>query len=199
MDLGSAFSTALAVLASLGGGALIVLGMSSWLGKVWANRILESDRRRFNEELERIRGELEKTIHAHRIQFETEFKVLSEIWKNVAAVRQTMGGVRPTGDIVNPDEDPKERLQRRLKLFQQAFHELIQAVDYHGPLYPENIHKELSAAIQIARYEESDVLLNSSDDPGWHSRGRANFEEFLKCADRISDLIRARLAAIRVS
>lgn len=198
MDLGTAFSTALAVIASIGGGGLIVLGMSTWLGKVWASRILESDRRRFSEELERIRGELEKTIHAHRIQFETEFKVLSEIWEKVAAVRQTMGGVRPTADIVTVDEDPTERLHRRLNLFREAFSKLVQAVDSHSPFYPENILAELSAAIQIARREESDVLLKSLDDPGWYTRGRINFTEFLKCAETISGLIRARLAALRV-
>ena len=91
MDWGNALSNALAVIVSLGGGGLLVLGMSTWLGKVWANRILESDRLRFNQELERLRGELEKTTHVHRIQFEAEFKLLSDIWEKVAAVRRTIG------------------------------------------------------------------------------------------------------------
>jgi len=34
------WNTALAVIASLGGGGLIVLSLSSWLGKIWASRIL---------------------------------------------------------------------------------------------------------------------------------------------------------------
>ena len=187
------------LIASLGGGGLLVFELSSLLGKVWANRILESDRRRFNEELERLRGELQKTIHAHRIQFETEFKVLSEIWEKVAAVRQTMGGVRPTMDIVNPDEDRTTRLKRHFTLFKEVFSELVQTIDAHSPFYPENIYVELSAAIRIARREESDVLLTKPDEPGWHTRGRTNFQEFLVRVEIISGLIRSRLAALRGS
>lgn len=35
------FSTAFAVIASLGGGALIVWALSSYLGKIWAEKLLE--------------------------------------------------------------------------------------------------------------------------------------------------------------
>lgn len=109
MDVSSAFQVALAVLASLGGGGLLVFVLSSWLGKVWANRVLESDRRRYSEELERVHGELEKAVHVHRVQFETEFGALSEIWAKLSAVRATMGEVRPMTDIRDPDEDPDAR------------------------------------------------------------------------------------------
>ena len=43
MSLRDALSVAAAVIASLGGGAAIVLALSNWLGKVWANRLMEAD------------------------------------------------------------------------------------------------------------------------------------------------------------
>lgn len=98
IDITGAFQVALAVLVSLGGGGAIVFGLSSWLGKVWANRILEADRRRYNEELERLHGQLEAAVYANRVQFETEFNALSDIWAKVSAVRATIGQVRPVGE-----------------------------------------------------------------------------------------------------
>ena len=56
-----------AILASLGGGALIIAAFSSWLGKVWAGRILESDRAKYQAEIEQIKSDLNKKIHEHNV------------------------------------------------------------------------------------------------------------------------------------
>ena len=45
---------AAAILVSLGGGAANVLGFSSWLGKIWANRLMEKDKAEHAKELERL-------------------------------------------------------------------------------------------------------------------------------------------------
>ena len=98
MSLSSVIEIAAAILASLGGAGLIIVSCASWLGKVWANRILESDRRKYSEELERVRSELEasrrmlqaeldQVILVHRVQFETEFRVLADIWAKLAVLR----------------------------------------------------------------------------------------------------------------
>lgn len=60
---GFRFSTA--ILTSLGGGAAIVFAFSSWLGKVWAARILDKER----HDLEKLRKEHEirfSRLHVER-------------------------------------------------------------------------------------------------------------------------------------
>jgi hypothetical protein len=52
------------VLASLGGGGVIVVGFASWLGKVWAARILEQDRKKYTAEIEELKARLQ-----HEMQF----------------------------------------------------------------------------------------------------------------------------------
>jgi len=47
VSLSETWQTSLAFLTSLGGGGAIVVWLSSWLGKVWAARILEQDRRKY--------------------------------------------------------------------------------------------------------------------------------------------------------
>jgi hypothetical protein len=60
------WNTAAAVLASLGGGVVLVFVFSSWLGKVWATRIADSERARFARELEVHRSELGQLAETHR-------------------------------------------------------------------------------------------------------------------------------------
>ena len=197
MDVSSAFHVAFAVLASIGGGGLLVLALSSWLGKVWANRILESDRRRYNEELERLRGELDKVIYVHRVQFETEFRALSDIWAKLSKLRSAMGGLRPTMDVA--DEDPEERFKRRLRRFEEAFNAFVRGVDDQSPFYPEEIFQELSAALQIARRESISVSVDKPEqNMAWFKEGAANYGALVEAANKVSSLIRKRLHDLRV-
>ncbi len=63
----------LTIIASIGGGGLLVLGLSGWLGKVWANRLMAADQANHNRELERLRAELTQTnqilLEAERAKF----------------------------------------------------------------------------------------------------------------------------------
>ena len=69
-----------AVLFSLGGVSLIVFSLSSWLGKVWANRILEADRAEHSQRLEEMRHELalknQSLLEAERAKYSSDLEKL---------------------------------------------------------------------------------------------------------------------------
>src|SRR5258708_24768683 len=99
MPLKVIWETAGAVLVSVGGGGAIVVALSSWLGKGWANRILEADRAKYAREIEQLKGELErssrllqgeieKTIFLTKTHFETEFTILPHILEKVSGTPQ---------------------------------------------------------------------------------------------------------------
>jgi hypothetical protein len=48
------------VLVSLGGGGAIVLGLSNWLGKIWAERLMEKEKARYQKELENFKAQLNR-------------------------------------------------------------------------------------------------------------------------------------------
>ena len=54
-----AFKFVTASLASIGVGGAIVFGLSSWLGKLWASRILDDERHKLGAALEKTKSELE--------------------------------------------------------------------------------------------------------------------------------------------
>jgi hypothetical protein len=61
------WNIAVAVIAAVGGGGAIVLALSSWLGKVWADRILESDKAKYQKEFAELKTELDRRLHVHNV------------------------------------------------------------------------------------------------------------------------------------
>jgi hypothetical protein len=105
-----------ATILSVGGGGAVVMAMSSWLGKVWAQRLMQRDVAKHAADLEALKGklegmnkkvqaELDKTVYVHRLQFETEFKALSDIWNKVSSVRAAFAQLRPRLEIISPEQD----------------------------------------------------------------------------------------------
>jgi hypothetical protein len=45
MNISDLAKIVVSVLVSLGGGGAIVVGLSSWLGKIWAERLMERERK----------------------------------------------------------------------------------------------------------------------------------------------------------
>ncbi len=80
MNIISIFELSAAVLASLGGAGLIIMGFSSWLGKVWANRLMESERhenqKKLAEVTEKIRNE--NNIEIEKIKSSLNSSLIAE-------------------------------------------------------------------------------------------------------------------------
>jgi hypothetical protein len=60
------FSVAGAVLLSMGGAGVVLAALSSWLGKVWASRILERERAELSKSIEVIKAELTRSIEQEK-------------------------------------------------------------------------------------------------------------------------------------
>ncbi|WP_162926416.1 hypothetical protein [Teredinibacter purpureus] len=75
-----AFEIAQAVLLSLGGGGLIILSLSSFLGKVWAQRILESEKSEHEKEISEFKTRLSSLAHQKSLNYQQKldlYKVVS--------------------------------------------------------------------------------------------------------------------------
>lgn len=94
-----------AVFASVGTAAAIMFGLSSWLGRVWANRILEADRVRYQSELEVIKRYSEKQFHLYSDLWSSlcDLRIAGDsLWEraNVANARRFAGQLKKTKDQV---------------------------------------------------------------------------------------------------
>lgn len=78
------------VLASIGGGGAIVFGLSSWLGKVWADRLLEKERASYAKDLEKARADYAREIEQLRSQLTlSNEKELNNIKQELEILKHT--------------------------------------------------------------------------------------------------------------
>jgi hypothetical protein len=133
MTVKDVFQVALAVLASVGGGAAIVFALSSWLGKVWASRILEQERAKYANELETVRNgyahELEKLrsdLQFRAFEHQTRFSYYHQKKAEVIAelYRLLNDSTQRIQELVNPlqyggDLDRSEKVEATVSLYNQ--------------------------------------------------------------------------------
>jgi hypothetical protein len=86
MNFDDVLKISASIIATLGGGSLIIFGLSSWLGKVWANRLMEKDKSKFLTDLENLKNGLVNETESYKIKlkkseflFEKEFEAASEL------------------------------------------------------------------------------------------------------------------------
>lgn len=60
MTIQEMFNLALTILGSIGAAGVIVFALSNWLGKVWANRLMDNERHKHQIELAKITTDFEK-------------------------------------------------------------------------------------------------------------------------------------------
>ena len=76
----------------------IIFGLSSWLGKVWANRILEQDKANYNREIEEIKNKFTRELEYYKSQVELyklsllrfsehQFNLYNKLWLSLSELK----------------------------------------------------------------------------------------------------------------
>jgi hypothetical protein len=102
MSLQDAVELGASMLVSLGGGGAIVFGLSSYLGKRWADSALEKEKNEYTKMLQAAKGELDKATNryqvaldalglVHKLRITEEFNRLGQLWKYLAILQEAFG------------------------------------------------------------------------------------------------------------
>lgn len=77
-----------AIIAAFGGAGVIVVALSSWLGKVWASRLMEKEKAEYSKELEKLKSEFTQDTEKYKLQlkkselfFEKQYNAATEFGK----------------------------------------------------------------------------------------------------------------------
>ena len=146
--------------------APVIVGLSAWLGKIWAGRILEKDRARYQTNMETLLAALRTTITkellVHQLQFQKEFEVYKELW--VAALGLARAGsnfrMLQMGPQASPDEISLE--------IETSYARLRDAVFDNRPFYEPEVYEAAKAMLnglgevvrkrkQLERLEQGDM------------------------------------------
>lgn len=127
------------LLTGLGGATGIILALSGWLGKVWAARILESDRVKYQTQMDVILADVrtkdKKELLVHEVQFEKEFEVYRELWREALKLGRT--GL-PFGLLFQGPPMPQEE---RVNHVREAYSSLSDTLYENRPFYAPRVYE----------------------------------------------------------
>lgn len=114
----------LSVLGGVGGSALVVWKLSDWLGKVWANRILEKDRLKYQKELEAVKTELGLASQEYLIRFSSlhnqRADIIDTLYKKCVASDRAMSSILKLFQEAG-EPSPEEKIKDFAKTFNDFY------------------------------------------------------------------------------
>jgi hypothetical protein len=190
------YSTGAIIFSSLGGGA-IVLALSTIIGKYWANRILEKDRARYQQEtqesLQLLRDRIERAQFVHRVQFEVEFKVYRELWDKVVRVKSDALSLRPIVDIRPKDKTPEMVFKERFDALNESFKQFKECYICNKPFFAQPIY-EIASKLDRVIWDEGFEFAHKDD---MELAGRDAYKNAMKNAELIEQYSENICEAIR--
>jgi hypothetical protein len=134
MNFSEVIGTAATVVVSLGGGGAIVLGLSNWIGKIFADRYFEKIKHEIQQEIESYKTKLRKS----EFLFQREFDAASQF---IALRRSLM----PRYSF--PEMEWDDACKRFARNFAKAETELERYMATHGGALKQTALDRLSSAI----------------------------------------------------
>jgi hypothetical protein len=124
------------ILASFGGAAIALIGLSKWLGKVWANKILEKEKAKHARELEGYKSELALGVDKSSRYSESQFDLYNSLWEALYDLK------------VASDSLWDEATLKNLKSFTSRLTNAEKMIQKRSLLIEEEHHRELMALIE---------------------------------------------------
>ncbi|MEJ5261473.1 MAG: hypothetical protein WHT45_02245 [Ignavibacterium sp.] len=131
---------------SLGGGAAIVLAFSTWISKIWADKILEKDKFKYQNELEKLKKKYELEYDKQKARFlqysNQQFELYNSLWSILVDLK------------ANADELWNDASDDNLQKFAKKLKETKTATE-KSRLFLDNTHyqKLKSLLNEFANYE----------------------------------------------
>lgn len=151
------FEIVSAILISLGGGGTIIFALSSWLGKVWANKILENEKKEHQLEIENYKSQLsislskinsinERTLHIFKVQYDKEFDIYQDIWEKMYDCIVGTLNLYPVFEDVPVDNSEKEKWTKsKYHNFVNKYNLYSRTIDRYAPFYRDDFYQSFIA------------------------------------------------------
>jgi len=118
MSTSNIYEVAFAVIGSVGGASIIIFALSSWLGKVWANRLMQNEVSKHAEKLESLKSELKKLETEHVVRFtglhEKQAEIIAQLYTKLYEVNRC----RDTLTLQLQCREIKETYEKEFKTYE---------------------------------------------------------------------------------
>lgn len=187
------------ILFSVASGGAIVFALSSWLGKVWASRILQRESTELSRlvqgELEHLRVGSERNLFMHKVQFEAEFDAYQKLWRAFGHAINCALLLRPAFDQRPADKTDKEILAERYSDFATAYNAFLSEWVPFQPFMQEEIDQKIDELARELRLEA--MQARNPDRPNYWTDQVNNAKSISDKKDELVKLIRTRIGILK--
>lgn len=155
MNVKDILEVAAAIIASVGGCGIIILGLSKWFGGVLANKLLENEKLKYNKELEEYKSKLneqlnkiknvsEKELYVSKAQYDNEYKIYMEIWEKLHKCTAYTLRLYPRG-LVNVSADENKMLdyqEEKYEEYTEHYNNFSMTIDKYAPFYQQEFYEK---------------------------------------------------------
>lgn len=160
---------------------LLALIVISIFGKNWINKK--------NEE---IKSFYSKEQYIHRVQFEKEFNLYSELWKHVHQYKSIINNIM---SVLREKKDKSliKSLKLNFKKLKRIGSEIVKIVDHYKPFFAEEVYEK---TLNLAKESEVLIGLYLLPEKEFHDKEALELDKFDSIIDEIEQVIRKRIRNI---
>lgn len=175
MSFNEVLQIAGAIIVSIGGASGIIISLSSWLGKIWANKLMKDTEFKYQkdieeykstlaEQLEKLKTKEEKSIYMGKVQYDIEIKHYQDLSEKAFEMFVKNNSLFTLAEYILVDEEKQKLI--RLKNQDEAIYTINEFINYYGrsiPFIDSNISE---------MYDKLRMLCKSQIDCHYHIRIR---------------------------
>lgn len=148
-----------AILVSLGGASAVLFGFSSWLGKVWADRLMEKEKTKYSTDLERFKSDLSQTAESHKVKLKKSEFIFQKEFEAASALVALNRDIVPT--YSHPDMDWYDACDEMAMDFGIKEVKLHAYLKEHGAILPAGVKHLVTICFGIAGQEKFNATRGS--------------------------------------
>lgn len=188
MEWVDALKVSALVLASLGGGGGIVLGLSRFLGDKW----LQDWKGDIDAKLQRLDAALKHRNYLLQRLAEFELESITECWRAARACLPLINATRPY------DSGTDEAiLQVNFANLSKGHNKLIEVIGRHELFLSRTVVDTLDEIGRVIRMELSEIRYNKHFEGSWWKEGEKNRGDFEQLCDSLLNQVRERAGELR--
>lgn len=188
MEWVDALKVSILILASLGGGGAIVLGLSRFLGDKW----LQDWKGDIDARLQRLDAALKHRNYLLQRLAEFELEAITECWRAARACLPLINATRPY------DSGTDEAiLQVNFANLSEGHNKLIEVIGRHEMFLSRTVVDTLDAIGRVIRMELSSIRHREHFKGSWWEEGDKNRGDFKQLCDSLLNQVRERAGELR--
>lgn len=149
--MGQIWQVAFAIIASIGGAGVIILGVVKFASDIIAERLSKKYEIKMNKELEAFKAGIDKKTYISRARFDTEFQIYRELSERVLSMIECTYWLFPSGfDKLPSDKEEEKKIYiERYKKAGEAISLAQKSIRANAPFIPSDFYTKFEELSQL--------------------------------------------------